>query len=151
MPTDTERFWAKVDRTGACWLWVAGVDRRGYGRFWARGHQHGAHREAYRLTYGEIPDGLFVCHRCDTPLCVRPSHLFLGSHAENMQDMVQKGRGSKSAHGPTAMNATKTHCPSGHPYSEGNTYLYQNRRACRTCRAERSHARWLTKAGADRG
>lgn len=84
-------FWLKVDRLpgDGCWLWTAGKDRDGYGRFGARG----AHVWAWRIAHGFWPpDGLCVCHHCDTPSCVRPDHLFLGSHQENIDDMVRKRR-----------------------------------------------------------
>lgn len=88
-----ERFWSKVEKTDACWLWRGGVKPNGYGRF-VIGHstQVYAHRFAWELTNGAVADGLFVCHHCDTPLCVRPDHLFLGTHTENMRDMLAKGR-----------------------------------------------------------
>lgn len=69
---------------------------QGYGLIKRKdGAQLRAHRVAYELAYGEIPSGMFVCHRCDNPRCIRPSHLFLGSHAENMTDMVIKGRSAR--------------------------------------------------------
>lgn len=90
-----KRFWEKVhkgDAADACWVWVASTTRRGYGTIRIGGRQLAAHRLSWELHNGPISDGLFVCHRCDNPMCVRPDHLWLGSHTENMQDMVAKGR-----------------------------------------------------------
>ena len=91
-PTE-RRFFSRVDHTGKCWLWVGAVTSRGYGWFVAKGRQWTAHRFSWHISRGPIPDGLFVCHHCDTPRCVRPQHLFLGTHADNMADMKAKGRG----------------------------------------------------------
>ncbi len=82
-------FWDKVDQSGDCWIWTGYVGHDGYGQ---HGRSGKAHRLAWELTVGPIPDGLNVLHRCDTPVCVRPEHLFLGTSADNSIDMVRKGR-----------------------------------------------------------
>jgi hypothetical protein len=75
-----------------CWLWIAAVDWQGY-RVIGDGYKtRGAHRVAWLLFRGEIPEGMRVCHKCDTPLCVNPGHLFLGTQKDNMQDAHKKGR-----------------------------------------------------------
>jgi hypothetical protein len=75
-----------------CQLWTRGCNGRGYGQFRADGQTHYVHRVVWEQANGPIPDGLFVLHRCDNPPCARLSHLFLGTHTQNMQDCVSKGR-----------------------------------------------------------
>lgn len=87
-----DRFWDKVDQSGECWLWQAGRTPKGYGMVKVNGAHQGAHRVAYELVNGPIPAGMLVCHRCDTPACVRPDHLFLGSAKTNNRDAIAKGR-----------------------------------------------------------
>lgn len=93
-------FWSKVNRDSPtrpnmdtpCWLWTGARNACGYGRTAVMGRTVLAHRAAYALVNGPIALGLCVCHACDTPHCVNPAHMWLGTHAENMDDMNKKGR-----------------------------------------------------------
>lgn len=93
----SDRFEAKVERclVSGCWLWTDAPDGCGYGRLGLPGNRMiKAHRLSYELHVGPIPDGLQVLHRCDTPPCVNPAHLFIGTHGDNMADRDRKGRGN---------------------------------------------------------
>lgn len=93
-PIDS-RFWAKVNKIedeNSCWEWIKVNRHDGYGSIFFRGRNRVAHRVSWIINIGEIPENMYVCHKCDNPACVRPSHLFLGTHQDNMDDMVKKGR-----------------------------------------------------------
>lgn len=87
-----KRFRDKINFTETCWLWTARIGTRGYGQFQVDGKPVKAHRYSWKQFYGDIPEGLLVCHKCDVRHCVNPNHLFLGTHKDNTQDMVAKGR-----------------------------------------------------------
>lgn len=92
-----DRFWANVRIAGPdeCWEWGRGRIPKGYGMFYIGGKPYArrsSHRMAWELTHGEIPEGMFVCHRCDNPPCCNPAHLFLGTPQENVLDRLSKGR-----------------------------------------------------------
>jgi hypothetical protein len=134
-----QRFWDKVAKTDGCWLWMACIDR-GYGQFGIDGNVRRAHRVAYELLVGPIPEGLVLDHLCRNPACVNPAHLEPVTLGENVM------RGETIS----AVNAAKTHCLRGHPFDEENTYGQRGGkgRGCRTCRRERRLSRINTKAEA---
>lgn len=95
----SERFWRRVEQdTDGCWEWQGVISRFGYGLLrigskWAR-----VHRISWEIHFGQIPEGIFVCHHCDNRKCVRPDHLFLGTAQDNIRDMVSKKRDVNSTH-----------------------------------------------------
>lgn len=121
-PEFTESFWKLVDRRSSdeCWPW-RGPIFKGYGRFKGKG----AHRIAYRLLKGEIPDGLTLDHLCRNRACCNPAHL------EPVTNRVNVLRGV----GPSAENSRKTHCANGHPFNDENTMIRSDSRGreCREC------------------
>lgn len=147
---ETDRFWTKVNYHNEidtqCWTWKGATNGRNgwrYGIAYYRGKTTTAHRVAWLLTRADdIPKGHFVCHKCDNPICVRPSHLFIGTQSTNMQDCVKKNRISRIG------RSWKTHCSHGHPFDKRNTYIRPDtgKRQCRRCRYERKqHALTHTK------
>lgn len=127
-----ERFEANFEKADGCWEWTGTRVEFGYGQIIRDGRRLRAHRVAYEIAYGPIPDGLVVRHKCDNPPCVRPDHLELGTRADNNQDRENRGRGYWSS---------KTHCPKGHPYSGDNLYEHPDgSRQCRTCVNEAGRA-----------
>ncbi|WP_445238441.1 HNH endonuclease signature motif containing protein [Leucobacter sp. USCH14] len=139
-----KRFWAKVNKNGdgGCWVWVAHVDKLGYGRLRVGGRQGrmvGAHRVSWMLCVGEIPDGADIDHLCRNPSCVNPAHLEPVSHKENIR------RGVAGAVN-RARQLAKTHCPQGHEYDGRNTHLRPNgSRSCRACARDYARRRYVAK------
>lgn len=89
-------FWSKVKKSKNCWIWQAYCDAHGYGQMEFNKKLIGTHRYSWIISFGEIPKGLYVLHKCDNPSCVRPSHLFIGTQKDNGIDMMKKGRGGNS-------------------------------------------------------
>lgn len=88
-----QRILDRHEKVDGCWIWTGAVHRDGYGVMGVgRGTQKRAHRVSYEQFVGPIPDGMLICHRCDTPLCVNPAHLFAGTPQDNTRDMCAKGR-----------------------------------------------------------
>lgn len=139
-PGMEERFWIKVERDGPlpvyapelgpCWIWTAYLNPAGYGEFNRTGYRaERAHRIAYELLIGLIPNGLQLDHLCRVPACVNPAHLEPVTMLENID------RSPRAAQ-------NRTHCPQGHEYSDANTYHgREDNRACRTCHRERERLR----------
>lgn len=91
--TTVARFWNKVNKTNSCWLWTgATITTNGYGHIRIGNKKVRAHRFSWELHNGPIPKGMMVLHECDTPSCVNPGHLRLGTQADNIRDMISKGR-----------------------------------------------------------
>jgi len=142
MNTIEARFWAKVDKSGNCWLWLGSVGKerlKDYGNFYINGRAERAHRVAWMFKNGSIPPGMVICHSCDTPRCVRLSHLFMGTQNDNLKDSVAKGR-------LYAWHKKVTHCKYGHPLSGENIRVIPHnngtKRVCRTCHRDRAREQY---------
>lgn len=155
-PGEVERFLAKVDirGDGECWPWTGAVNDRGYGQCWISGRMERAHRASYALSVGPIPDGLCVCHHCDVPSCCNPSHLFLGTIADNNADMVAKKR-NRAATGdsngsrtrPDRLARGERHSSRTHPERVARGDRHGSRIHPERCpRGERSGAAKLTES-----
>lgn len=159
---DEARFWSKVNKDGPvpecspelgpCWVWTTGLNHDGYGSFsyirdrrcirltahrWILGHLRGQH----------LGDGEESCHRCDNPPCVNPSHLYIGTHQDNMADRKARGRD---------WQLRITHCPKGHPYSGDNLVVLKSgsckgKRRCRICINEQSRTAGRSKTHCKNG
>jgi hypothetical protein len=117
------RWLYNADRETGCWLWTGPKDKLGYGNFGFQGRGYGAHRAAYLLFIGDVPEGMELDHLCRNPSCVNPSHLEPVTHRENIRRGAAGDR-----------ERAKTHCPQGHPYSGDNLQVLANgHRRCRAC------------------
>lgn len=129
--SEDQRFWAKVAKTDACWLWTAAKDQYGYGLF-SSTSKMGAHRWAYERLVGPIPKGLVIDHLCRTRACVNPAHMEAVTNKENIL------RGESLS----AQRGRQTHCKYGHEFTPENTYVRPGgHRDCRVCLRRRDQKR----------
>lgn len=135
MLTTEERFWQKVEiNPDGCWNWT-GSTTKGYGQFGLKGRLVYAHRYSYQTLVGEVPSGLELDHLCRNRQCVNPQHLEEVTHSVN----IKRGLGPSISR---QRQLSKTHCPSGHPYDNTNTYVTsQGKRHCRACHTLRERQR----------
>lgn len=137
-----ERFWGKVHKRDGCWAW-GGAKSQGYGYITKGGRGEGvvrAPRLSYQIHFGEIPEGMVVRHKCDNPECTNPDHLQIGTHADNMSDLVDRRRHHRHL---------QTHCINGHEFNEQNTYTHPKtgHRYCKVCKAAKSKEAHQKKRG----
>jgi len=120
---EIQRFtkFIQLDILSGCWIWRGCLDKDGYGQFKAKGKMLFAHRFSYEYYNGKMPNGLVTDHLCRTPACVNPDHL----EPVTLRENIRRGRN---------WNRERTHCPEGHPYSEGNTRVWKDGvRRCKIC------------------
>ena len=127
-----EHFWSLVRKGNKCWEYIGYCKKGGYGQFYVKRKPVYAHRFSYFLTYGEIPDGLNILHRCDNPRCVKPQHLFIGTQKDNILDSSMKGRRDRK------------YCKKGHKFDKISK---RGGKICSICRREynREYHRKLMK------
>jgi hypothetical protein len=142
-------FWSKVQKSDGCWEWQGHRTNWNYGYFTFRGDSIPAHRFSVELASGKrIPAGMVICHKCDNPPCVRPDHLFIGTHADNMRDMAEKGRNRRRVVSQHSVGRPRlselsvieecvgeeNHCWRGHEFTPENTYTDpRGVKICRIC------------------
>jgi len=134
-----DRFEKFIAKGEGCWEWTGAYSKgrwSSYPSFWLAGKARRAHHVAWERANGPIPNSLWVLHKCDNPKCVRPDHLFLETHSDNMLDSVRKRRQN---------NARKTHCPRGHVLTRRTDD--PSRRGCVICGRERGRKYWRRKFG----
>lgn len=136
-------FWMRVDKDApnGCWQWLGSQGQKGYAQWHIGGKTIYVHRYSYNILVGEIPISLVIDHLCRNRSCVNPGHMELVTQQENILRGI----------GLAAQASRATHCPQGHSYDVGNTYIYQGRRYCRACGRKRTSdyekrtKRWLTR------
>lgn len=129
---ELDRFNSKWERQGDCLIWTNSLDRDGYGTFFFRGANRRAHRVAWYIANGEIPDDMVINHVCRNRACVNHQHLGLTTKSENvMRDSVA----------PAYINSQKTTCPAGHPYDKTVTWSGKTQRICSICRNAKANER----------
>lgn len=129
------RLMQGLEYSDNCWEWKRSTNSMGYGQLIIDGKMTGSHRYSYQYFKGFIPKGMHVLHWCDNRLCGNPNHLFLGTQADNIRDMINKGRGMQNR------MAAATHCKRGHRFTRENTASCTknpNKRICRKCRKLRN-------------
>lgn len=120
-----------LDENSGCWIWDGCKGRRTYGSFRQGGRTFRAHRYSYATFVGDIAPGMFICHHCDNPPCVNPAHLFQGTCADNVADMIAKRRDA----GPMRINRDAEACVQGHPLEGKNLFVKRGgERVCKACR-----------------
>lgn len=122
--TGAARFWSKVDKNRGCWIWQGVISTGGYGRYYWQGRERQAHRIAYELLIGPIPEGLHIDHLCRTRACVDPSHM----------EPVTPGENVRRGEAPMIVRSRASHCQKGHEFTPENCrFTKLGYRKCRTC------------------